>query len=340
MDKSPSERGKFTMPYVTPGFGVDASALAMLQTHQKSRFSPGGVFHLSELMPSGALRGCIPRQELGVRKWSSATTTTHWASSDTFSGAGSLEARKVPAPQVNSLSASAVGHGAPQNGKDFEEALNNELHRVVRELRNGTRSEASVLSAYLCGNSGSKRGITADAANDQKATSARNAASGPRRKDEGVEDLVQGITGARRQSNGAIQLHMTLLVAGFVIGPCGVSIRDIINKTGAKISSWTKESGSSEARMARVFVIKGSATEITHALRIVLAAVCRYKELAEGKFAGQRVDSMQVVKGVEFLYRPPPKERVPYAASIDTIAKKTMMTPRCFYPSAVGALCY
>lgn len=32
VDKSPSERGKFTMPYVTPGCGVDASALALLQT--------------------------------------------------------------------------------------------------------------------------------------------------------------------------------------------------------------------------------------------------------------------------------------------------------------------
>lgn len=291
-------------------------------------------------MPGNALRGCIPRPNVGAREWSSTTPTQDWAYSDAVAGAGSLGTRKVSAPQVNSLPTFPVGQVLPQKGKDFEEALNNELHRVVRELRNGTRSEASFLSAYLSGKSSGKRGLTADAVSDQKTASARNAASGPRRKDEGVEDLVQGITGARRQSNGAIQLHMTLLVAGFVIGPCGVSIRDIINKTGAKISSWTKESGLAEARMVRVFVIKGSTTEMTHALRIVLAAVCRYKELAEGKFAGQRVDSMQVVKGVEFLYRPPPKERVPYAASIDTIAKKTLITPRSFYPNVAGALCF
>lgn len=195
------------------------------------------------------------------------------------------------------------------------------------------------MSACLSESSGGKRYLNPAPTSNQKSTTVRNSASGPRRKDEGVDDLVQGITGARRQSNGAIQLQMTLLVAGFVIGPCGVSIRDIINKTGAKISSWTKEPGTAEASKVRIFVIKGHSHEMTHALRIVLAAVCRYKELAEGKYAGRCVDSVQLVQGVEFLYRPPPKERVPYAASIDNSPRKTHTPLKSFCPYMVEGGC-
>ncbi|CAD7701528.1 unnamed protein product, partial [Ostreobium quekettii] len=52
------------------------------------------------------------------------------------------------------------------------------------------------------------------------------------------------------------------------------------------------------------------------AVRIILMAVHRYKELTEGRQLGRSVYPVQVVEGVEFLYRPPPKNKVPQAASV------------------------
>ncbi|CAD7700566.1 unnamed protein product [Ostreobium quekettii] len=132
-----------------------------------------------------------------------------------------------------------------------------------------------------------------------------------------IEEMQQGITGARRISGRAVQLNMTLLVAGFIIGPCGVSIRDIVCKSGASISSCTRISRTLNGRRIRVFHIKGTPDSISLAVKIMLMAVGRYKDLAEGKYKGRRVRSAQVVEGVEFVYRPPPKGRVPHAASID-----------------------
>lgn len=154
---------------------------------------------------------------------------------------------------------------------------------------------------------------------------AQNAVSGPRRQNEGIDDVIQGLTGIKSLADGALQLDMTLLVAGFIIGPGGVSIRDIIYKTGARISSWTqctREFERHNMRKIRVFLIKGGSTEIYQALETILKAVWRYKELAEGSCKGKRVPSPQMIGGVEFLYRPPPKIKIPYAASIECVVKK------------------
>lgn len=51
-------------------------------------------------------------------------------------------------------------------------------------------------------------------------------------------------------------------------------------------------------------------------MAILSAAVDRYKELCEGKYAGRTVDRFQVIRGVEFSYSPPPKSAVPYAAAL------------------------
>ena len=40
------------------------------------------------------------------------------------------------------------------------------------------------------------------------------------------------------------------------------------------------------------------------------------QELSEGRYAGQAVPRAQRVLGVEFSYQPPPKNVVPYAASL------------------------
>ena len=43
--------------------------------------------------------------------------------------------------------------------------------------------------------------------------------SGPRKPGEGVEDEEQGILSVERTGSGAIVLRITLLAAGFIIGP-------------------------------------------------------------------------------------------------------------------------
>ncbi|CAD7700441.1 unnamed protein product [Ostreobium quekettii] len=131
----------------------------------------------------------------------------------------------------------------------------------------------------------------------------------------GAETVAQGITGARILKSGAIELRTTLLVAGFLIGPGGSSIRDIVARTGAEISSWSiKKSAAPAKERLRVFVIGGSPKAVREAVAIFLGAVSRYKDLVEGKHAGYMVDVLQPVAGVEFVYLPPPKNRVPHAA--------------------------
>jgi len=55
-----------------------------------------------------------------------------------------------------------------------------------------------------------------------------------------VRDTIQGFTDAMLQKDGSVELRMTQVVAGFVIGPQGTSIRSISNQTGAEIVSWTE----------------------------------------------------------------------------------------------------
>jgi len=133
-----------------------------------------------------------------------------------------------------------------------------------------------------------------------------------------VEEAVQGLTSICCLPDGSLQMEMTMLVSGFLIGPHGVSIRSVADKTGARVSSFIKHKG---ANIERSFVIEGFKNAVSQAAEIMLKAVCRYKELTEGQYLGQCVESVQVVEGVEFLYRPPPKRRVPSAASVRSIPR-------------------
>ncbi|GBF97607.1 hypothetical protein Rsub_10743 [Raphidocelis subcapitata] len=142
--------------------------------------------------------------------------------------------------------------------------------------------------------------------------------SGPRRPGEGTEDEEQGILTAEEvPASGDVMLRITLLAAGFVIGPAGASVREIMRRTGADIKSWTEAtSGAKHRRPARIFLIGGDRRSMAQAIYVVTAAVDRYKELCEGKYSGQAVPRVQRVLGVEFAYQPPPKSTVPYAASL------------------------
>ena len=53
-----------------------------------------------------------------------------------------------------------------------------------------------------------------------------------------------------------------------------------------------------------------------HAIDIMLDAVGRYKDLAEGKFVGLQVDKKQKIRGIDFHYQPPPRDAVPFAATL------------------------
>lgn len=51
-----------------------------------------------------------------------------------------------------------------------------------------------------------------------------------------------------------VMLRITILAAGFVIGPSGVSVREIMRQTNADIKSWTDDSHR-QRRQCRIFVV-------------------------------------------------------------------------------------
>lgn len=51
-------------------------------------------------------------------------------------------------------------------------------------------------------------------------------------------------------------------------------------------------------------------------LDYMVAAVARYKELAEGQCSGMQVSCLQTVREIEFFYKPPPRGIAPEAASL------------------------
>eukprot|EP00803_Ostreobium_quekettii_P002752 evm.model.scf_527.3 EVM.evm.TU.scf_527.3 scf_527:26768-30595(+) len=140
--------------------------------------------------------------------------------------------------------------------------------------------------------------------------------SGPRRRGEGVQDVLQEIVSADCPNERSMVLKLTLLVAGFVIGPSGASVRGIIMRSGCEIQSWTQPLSPMDPRKVRVFVLQGSRASVAHATAIIEAAVERYKSLAEGQHQGQVVDRIQTIAGVEFHYVPPPLRVAPYAAAV------------------------
>lgn len=149
--------------------------------------------------------------------------------------------------------------------------------------------------------------------------------SGPRRPGEGVapvEAASQGILAAAPTPTGGARLAVSLLAAGFVIGPAGSSVRDLCALTRADVRSWTEVPAASAAacrargraanadrgpaelhpafarleRPARVFTVEGDADAVAAALEIIGAAVGRYVRLTDGSFAGRTVGRTQVSK--------------------------------------------
>jgi hypothetical protein len=84
--------------------------------------------------------------------------------------------------------------------------------------------------------------------------------AGPRRKAEGVgpEDEQQGIIAAEATPSGGALLRITLLAAGYVIGPAGASIRDVSRVSGAEVRSWSEswKEGAAAPRRVRTVIVE------------------------------------------------------------------------------------
>jgi len=142
--------------------------------------------------------------------------------------------------------------------------------------------------------------------------------SGPRRQGEGVEEEDQAVVGIEKLPNGGVQLRVTLLAAGFVIGASGASVREISATTGAVVQSWSEGPVNGCHRPSRVFRVQGQRRAVASAVEIIYEAVERYKELCEGKRRGEFVQRQQRIRGVEFSYQPPPRAVAPHAAALGT----------------------
>jgi hypothetical protein len=55
---------------------------------------------------------------------------------------------------------------------------------------------------------------------------------------------------------------------------------------------------------------------VVHALELISAAVDRYCDLTGGAYCGHSVERVQVIEGVSFIYSPPPRAAVPFAAAL------------------------
>jgi hypothetical protein len=131
-----------------------------------------------------------------------------------------------------------------------------------------------------------------------------------------VEEEEQAVVAVEKLPNGGVQLRVTLLAAGFVIGASGASVREISATTGAVVQSWSEGPVAGCHRPSRVFRVQGQRRAVAAAVEIIHEAVERYKELCEGKRRGEFVQRQQRIRGCEFSYQPPPRSVAPHAAAL------------------------
>lgn len=130
---------------------------------------------------------------------------------------------------------------------------------------------------------------------------------------EGTDSSEQNILDVHISSDNCVIVTATLLVSGFIIGAKGASIREIQGRSGVQIRSWNQVISNTTVRM---FSVQGPKIGQYMALEYMMAAVARYKHLAEGPCCEMKVSQLQTVRGIAFWYKPPPKRAVPFAASL------------------------
>ena len=141
-------------------------------------------------------------------------------------------------------------------------------------------------------------------------------ATGKRPQGIGTENVKQEIVTAER-GDGSVVLRVTLLAAGFVVGPNGASIHQIEAITGASIYSFNRQKDSEVDRPTRQFHVEGGSDVVQHAVDVICHAIQLYKDLAEGNHANVTVKRLHKLDGVIFRYEPPPRSKVPFAAQVE-----------------------
>ena len=141
-------------------------------------------------------------------------------------------------------------------------------------------------------------------------------ATGKRPQGIGTENVRQEIVTAER-GDGSVVLRVTLLAAGFVVGPNGASIHQIEAITGASIYSFNRQKDSEVDRPTRQFHVEGGSDVVQHAVDVICHAIQLYKDLAEGNHANVTVKRLHKLDGVIFRYEPPPRSKVPFAAQVE-----------------------
>eukprot|EP01025_Chloroclados_australasicus_P013928 TRINITY_DN16526_c0_g1_i3.p4 TRINITY_DN16526_c0_g1~~TRINITY_DN16526_c0_g1_i3.p4 ORF type:complete len:365 (-),score=24.75 TRINITY_DN16526_c0_g1_i3:3310-4404(-) len=144
--------------------------------------------------------------------------------------------------------------------------------------------------------------------------------SGARGSEQGVSDERQGILSAQLSKDGfCVVLKITMLAAGFVVGPHGSTIRTVCELNGSKSISWCQTYGDGQLEHPldiRVCLIKGPAPAIYRTIQIIRAAVQRYQDLVLGKCDEKVVRAEQIIEGITFVYKPPPSKAMPESARI------------------------
>ena len=113
-------------------------------------------------------------------------------------------------------------------------------------------------------------------------------------------------------------LRVTLLAAGFVVGPSGASIHQLEQVCRVKILSHNLPKDERCPRLTREFNIMVSGVDAqADAVRVIQCAVHVYKQLSEGPLEGFKVRRLHLIRGVLFRYEPPPRTKVPQAAQVE-----------------------
>ena len=124
--------------------------------------------------------------------------------------------------------------------------------------------------AHGGGGSATQAHSHANASSASSGAMARKGPSGPRKAGEGVEEEEQMVVDSEWLPGGGLQLRVTLLAAGFVIGASGASVREITQHTGAVIQTWTQQpQPGGYHRPTRVFRVSGPRKSVAAAAEIV-----------------------------------------------------------------------
>ena len=104
--------------------------------------------------------------------------------------------------------------------------------------------------------------------------------AGPRKLHEGTAEMEHRVLKVVDDPhNSFTEMHVTLLAAGFVIGPSGQSVRAICEKSGAHIQSSTRSGVHGPHRR---FAILGNDKCRTNAQHIIESAINLYQQLFRG----------------------------------------------------------